>query len=143
MSKLTKSALLLLILAHAQQALSWDLVELGNVTVEHKNFYSGTTPYLPDHRALTETNFKFDVVMFGSGFIRNTIHSQTDKTQYRLVGWNWELGFKPFDWLELGWWHFSKHQLDAQDPSFGSGWNEDGIIMRIHLRKGPQPNGIF
>jgi hypothetical protein len=142
MSKLTLIFVAALALA-SPAAHAWDLVELGDLIVEHKQFAYASSPFLPDQHPTTETNLKLNMVFFESGYIRNTIHTQTDASQYRLVGWNWEFGFRLTDYFEVGWWHFSRHQLDAQDPNFRGGWKEDGIIFRIFLLKGAQPGGIF
>lgn len=133
----------LLVLLAPLTAQAWDLVELGDLTLEHKQFFHADTPYVPGGQAGTETNLKMDLVAFDSMFWRNTIHSQTDMSQYRLVGWNWEFGIKPFDWMELSWWHFSRHQLDSQNPQFTGGWKEDGVVVRFFLYRGKKPSGIW
>jgi hypothetical protein len=37
--------------------------------------------------------------------------------QFRLVGWEFEVGARPFEWLEVGYYHFSKHLLDYEYPT--------------------------
>lgn len=124
-------------------ARTWELAELGDLTLEHKKFDNAETPYVLGYKAGTETNLKMDMVFLGSFFWRNTVHSQTDESQYRLVGWNWEIGVKPFSWLEISRWHFSRHTLDSQNPTWTGGWKEDGWVFRFFLYQGAKPNAIW
>lgn len=134
----------LVLLLLAPRAMAWDLVELGDISIEHKAFtYANSLPFTSDHIATSETNLNLDIAFLGGGYLRNKINSMTDPSQYRLVGWNWELGARVTDWLEVGYWHFSRHELDGQSAIWPGGTKEDGVIIRLKLYKGVQPDAIW
>jgi hypothetical protein len=124
-------------------AKSWDLVELGDIEVEHKSFVSNKNPYAPSGGFSSEINLDLNLTIFSSSYLKNRVHSQTEAGYYRLVGWNWETGLKVTSYLEVGWWHFSRHLLDNKSLTFPTGWSEDGLIIRIKLNKGVSPEPML
>lgn len=51
-------------------------------------------------------------------FWRNRIHAEIADPQFRNVGWEYSVGLRPFDWLELGHGHHSQHLLNSAGPPF-------------------------
>jgi hypothetical protein len=43
---------------------------------------------------------------------RNTESGKPE--QFRNIGWEFEVGVRPFKWIEVSYYHYSKHMMDAQ-----------------------------
>lgn len=99
-------------------SLCW-AVEIRDLSLEYRQFQEGSILHeLPDQFAARgELNLDLDMRLVGPLFWRNRVHSLIDQSQFRLIGWNFVLGWEVTDWLELNWEHFSRHLLDAQYPN--------------------------
>jgi hypothetical protein len=94
-------------------------VELDRLSIDYKK-YVGYTMFseLPEANSIKEyLGFNFDVELFHKMMWRNTVHSYSTDSQFRWVGWHFELGYQLFPSLEIvGWEHHSQHCLDCTVP---------------------------
>ena len=127
--------------------------ELRELYLTAKHFKSGSRVFDYDNAMLEnrevgmEIDLDFNVNILKYGYWNNHVWSIVDRWEdtqkmgwFRNVGWNWRLGVRPCPWLEVGWWHFSKHMLDAQYSSHvndGKFPVEDSIEVRLWLYRNP------
>lgn len=65
-------------------------------------------------------------------FFKSKVHGATTKKQFAWAGWEFQMGVRPFRWLELGYRHHSQHALDQ--PSPGPRFPvEDGFALKVIL----------
>lgn len=123
MIEFIKSLLLSIILAMVlvvfslglSKALASDLdgFVLDEVSINYKNFIGETRhPLFLHSKQKEEVNLNLNTTFVNVFYFNNTIHSQTDSSQYKVVGWNLFLGARVFRSLDLQVEHFSKHLLD-------------------------------
>ena len=132
-----------------------DAFELKEVSLNYRDFLPGT--YYPlitnngiPNRALDkELLLNLNSDLWKYGYWNNTVHTMTDKDattgatgQFRLVGWEFRVGAKVFDCLDVGYYHHSQHLMDASLPYHFP--TEDAVEIKIYLysaeRKG---KGVF
>lgn len=65
-------------------------------------------------------------------YMRHKIHGATTKKQFHWVGWQFDIGTRPFKWLELGFRHHSQHTLDGPSPGYRFPV-EDSIFVRLNV----------
>jgi hypothetical protein len=95
-----------------------------SLSIEYKHFVGKTIfPEMPNYVAKEGLALSFNTDLVGPLYWNNRIHSMTDSGQYRLVGWQFELGVratdylpKAWDGLELFYGHHSQHILDGHHP---------------------------
>ena len=46
--------------------------------------------------------------------LTSRLKDNDEADQFRFISWEYELGLRPFNWLEIGWHHFSGHILDGE-----------------------------
>ena len=96
---------------------------------------------LPNYQVNGKLQVSFGIELWDTIFWYNRVHSASDPSQFRLVGWETELtviparaiGWKWAEWLELFAAHHSQHVLDAEHP-FMRFPVEDSFGCRIRLR---------
>lgn len=84
------------------------------------------------------------------GFFDQHVYSLTDRPtdsegeygQFRLIGWNFQLGVRVLPYLSAGYDHFSKHLLDHEDPNKRFPV-QDSIFVRLYLYRQVDPPSIF
>ena len=138
----------------SSHAMAWEPVTLRELYLTHKTFKAGSRipegvdgSNLADTREIgQEVDLDFNVDFLDDYFFwNNHVWSTIDRWEktgkmgvFRNVGWNWRIGFRPCDYLEVGYWHFSKHMLDANyskainDGKFPV---EDALEIRFWLYK--------
>lgn len=93
---------------------------------------------LEDRRLNKELSLIFDIgVWNGLLFWDNKIHGLMDKRRsdnrherFRTVGWEFRFGFRPFEFLDIHYHHFSNHLLDYDWKRFPV---EDAIGAKIYF----------
>jgi hypothetical protein len=123
------------------------LIEVDRLYIETKWFSDASRNPLIDNgtgrRLDKEINLNFNVDLFTYFYWNNKIHSLTDQSlngreeQFRLVNWQFQIGFRLFEFLDLEYGHSSKHLLDSQ-------WNyafpvEDYVGFRLYFYRSDRP----
>lgn len=115
-------AVIVLTVILSQKALG---VELTYADIEYARFHpSARMPEMPGFKAKEGLAINFETDVIGPVYWRNRIHALTDPGQYRLIGWNFELGVPPLFWvknkyaqaLRVYYEHHSQHLLEGQHP---------------------------
>lgn len=136
----------LLILLFSSFCYAENLIEIDRLYIETKWFSDYSRNPLIDNgsrRLDKEINLQFNVDLFTYFYWNNKIHSLTDQSLngkqelFRLVNWQFQLGFHLFEFLDLEYGHSSKHLLDSQ-------WNyefpvEDYVGIRLYLYRSDRP----
>jgi hypothetical protein len=102
---------------------------------------SARFPEMPQYQAKESVSLGLDLALVGPIYWNNLIHTMTDDSQYRFVGWWFEFGlrssqlpFYPRSWpgIEAFYQHHSQHILEDRHPSMRFPVN-DSIGFRIHF----------
>jgi hypothetical protein len=125
-------ALLLLLMASPAQA-----IELSELSIDYQYFHpSNRMAELVGKSAKEGLGLNMELKPWGPSFIRSRVHALTDNGQYRLVGWEFQLGTRLWGWGELSYHHHSQHLLEAQAPwKFGV---EDSLHLKLWLMGSPK-----
>lgn len=132
-------------------AREFQLIELKELTVGYRDFLDGG--YRPtlngnglENRTLGKEVNLFMNVDFGRYFFwNNRIHGASDevvgtqgKGQFRDVGWQFWLGFRPLKILTVEYEHHSQHMLDHASPDRFP--VEDSVGIKIHIFRDSKPS---
>lgn len=99
--------------------------EITYAAIEYQYFHkSARFAEMPNHTAKEGLGVRFNVKLVGPLYWNNRIHALTDSGQYRLVGWNFEVGLHPLFWiddpyargLQFFYNHHSQHLLEDKHP---------------------------
>jgi hypothetical protein len=107
-------------------------VELKRLAVEFTKypFYSSFAE-LPDESVRESLAVTFDVDLGARFSWRNRIHSLSTDSQFRAVGWQYELAWRVLPSLEIiPWAHHSQHALDRPQPGARHFSVQDGVGIR-------------
>ena len=131
-------ALCLLLIAASASADDFHLIDVDKVYVDYMHYTYAAEPFMYN-AGYTPTNrldVHLDLKLFdGIGFIDNMIHSETDQSQYRVVGWNYRMGAHVGNNLDIYFEHYSQHLLDS--PTVGPN-SFDALGVRVYLYKAKQ-----
>lgn len=121
------------------------LIEMNEVFLSYRQYLPGSSDPLINDNSLPNRlmdkgiDLSVNLNLFRYLYWENTVVSLTDKGangengQFRLVGWNYRLGVNLTDYLQVGYYHFSKHLLDTTVP-FSSGFPvQDAVEVKINL----------
>ncbi len=111
-------------------------VYLDEFSVDYGVFRQGSRepvlyPYTPKERLDVNANLSF----LRYGYLHNTIHSETDPNQFRLIGWHYQLGVHVGPWADIYAEHFSQHLLDVAGDMPYPSENIFGIKFYLYRRK--------
>lgn len=129
-----------------------DTLELQEIKLNYKSFFpGGSDPLITqnglNHNMDKELNLHLNMDFFDHFYWNNMIHSMTDKDeagsgQFRLVGWNFNLGLHLTDYVDFGYHHFSQHLLDYAGPNHYPVQDAWEINVYIFRKKNPG-KGMF
>jgi hypothetical protein len=140
----------LALFASRGDAAEWKLLELKDATIEYKDFLPGGYRATLNGNGLVDRTLGKEVVLYLNAdlfryfYFNNRVHGGTDQVvgttrgQFRDVGWNFQLGFRPTKFLSLQYEHHSQHMLDYATP--GRFPVEDSIGFQIHFFRDPTPS---
>jgi hypothetical protein len=137
-----KFALVLIILIlSALLANSSDAVELTDASIQYQKFaIPNFQPYF-DRPARERLTLRLDSDVFPGVFFNNRIHGTTDETQYKWIGWNFQVGIRPISQLSLQFEHHSQHMLDS---NMGAHFPvEDSLGLTLHLVVPKKRSALF
>lgn len=128
-------ALFLCSIGQANDLSEWHLVEMDKTYIDYMHFTYAAEPFFqPYYTPTTRLDLHVDLKLLDDAmFFNNMVHTETDQTQFRSVGWNYRLGVHLGDSVDLYFEHYSIHLLDAI-PQFD--YKYDAIGVRIYLYKG-------
>ncbi len=138
-----------LIIGQVHAAEGWGL---DQAYINYKQYTPGGTSYLitdnglPDRAMDKEVALHLDTTFWSYLYFNNIIHAATDKGldgsgQFRVVGWNFQLGARVASWLDVQYEHHSQHILDWQGPMHFP--VEDSIGVNIYLYRTKTRESIF
>lgn len=150
-----KKLVSILLLLFSFNVYSDDFFKLSEVSIEYKKFLDGSRdPLINDNGLIDRTineqlDLNVNVSIAKYLFFNNRVHSLTDKdintdagSRYRIVGWNYNLGAHINKYIDIGFEHFSQHELDATFP-----WpypDTNSVNIKIYLyRSNDCSNCIF
>lgn len=137
------------------EAREFHVLELKEVSMGYKDFFDGAyDPFLnesgmADRQKDKQVNLFINMDVAKYFYWNNRIHGTTDegtdgygkgngKGQFRMIGWNFQLGVRPFSRVKLEYEHHSQHMLDwdrkAKFPV------EDSIGIKIEVYRSPEPS---
>jgi len=133
-----------------------DTIDLDEVKIAYKQFFPYGYEPLINQNGMKDRELRKELSLFVNnnilthGYFNNQILSYTDRDgpsqsgeNFRIVGWNFELGIHLFDNLDVYYWHFSKHYLDTK-PVTGRFPVQDAVGINLYLyRAKPKRDGIF
>lgn len=143
-------AAMALCLASMRGAHAWELIEMQDVYVNYKQFLPGgrdpliTGNGIPGQLMDRELNLHMDMDVLRVGYWHNMVHSMTAKDkdgggQFRVVGWNTQVGVHLCTYLDVQYEHYSQHMLDGTLPNGFPVQDSVGIVL--HLYRGPASVG--
>jgi hypothetical protein len=135
---------LLWLTGDADAAENW-FIQPDELSVQYKGFHKSAR-----HPLFTDSTPKegIDLVMntdllFGTAFWDNTIHSTTDDSQYRHIGWQFKLGTRVASFLTIEYQHHSQHLLDTSYPHMKFPV-EDSLGFTLHIYNArPRGNSLL
>jgi len=131
-----------------------DVFQLREFYLLHKKFGDGSRNPLIDDNGLEnreldrEVSLIWNMDIFNHAYFDNRILSYVDRfkdsgesDQFRLIGWDFQIGLRLTGWLWVEYDHFSKHQLDNEAPNKYP--VEDAFGIRVYFyRKDYRPGFI-
>lgn len=108
------------------------LIELKEAYVDYMHYGYAREPFFLDGQIPTsrlDINFNLDFLN-RIVYLNNMVHSETDQSQYRKIGWNYRFGIHIWDILDLYFEHFSQHLLDAVPVSRNT---YDAVGVRVYI----------
>jgi hypothetical protein len=120
-------------------------IQLDEVSVDWMHYHPySRSPYFYDSQMKDGIAIHMNSdMLFDYLYWDNTVHTDTDDTQFHTVGWKFELGAHVTSFLNLYYHHHSQHIMDGQLPymKFPS---EDsyGITINIYNAR-PRGNSIM
>lgn len=137
-------------------AQAWNLLEMNETSLEYRDFFpGGSDPLITqnglDNRTLgKEVRLNLNVDVLKVFYFDNLVHGGTDeiigsggKGQFRVVGWNFELGFRLNQYINVYYHHHSQHILDST-YAHGHFPVQDAVGIKIYLyKKDKTDNTLF
>ena len=113
---------------------SWHIIEPNSLYVDVMHYTWASEPFMqPKFTPNERLDLHVDLDLLGKvAFFNNMIHSETDRDQFRLIGWNYRLGLHLGDSIDFFLEHFSQHILDAT-PQYNNTY--DAIGLRVYMYK--------
>lgn len=129
-------------------------LELNEVYINYKQFFPGGVDPLITENGLQnnldkELNLHINMDFLDHFYWNNLIHSMTDVNnngngQFRLIGWNFNIGLHITDYVDFGYHHFSQHLLDYQGPPGYHFPVQDAVELNVFIfRKRNEGKGLF
>lgn len=93
-----------------------DSVKVNRLYIEtEKRVKTNREYYLKDETAAKyDLNLGLDLELPATFYYNNKVLSTTDSNQFRFIGYEFEVGARPFDGIDVYFGHFSGHALDQQ-----------------------------
>ncbi len=116
-----------------------DVLELRDVALQYKHFVDAGRDPMLDAPQKDEYNLALNMDLLGAGYWNNRVHTKTDPAQFRVVGWELQIGAHLSNSFDVFYNHHSQHLLDKVGPN---GFPvEDSIGVNIYLYHSRSPKG--
>ena len=125
-----------------------DLFELDKVQIDYKSFANGGhDPMIQDSGLVNRQADKYidlglDMSFLYVFYFNNVVHGTSDTPitgtangQFRTVGWQYELGVRVTDYLNVGMGHHSQHMLDYEGVNHFPVENWVGFSVKLFESK--------
>lgn len=115
-----------------------DIVMLDKVDIEYFSYSSGSTDPLISYDGVSKglgnsLNLKLDTTILSYLYLNSRVLGESDNSQYRSIGLEMALGARLTSWLDLGYYHFSRHLLDTP-IAYGQAFERmDALAITIKL----------
>lgn len=111
-----------------------DILKIHEVYFEHRTYERHSrSDLVPVGEHLTGYYALYmDIALAWRIHFRSRIHSTTTNAQFRTIGWQYWLGVRPWDWVEIGVYHHSQHALDVNLGRFPL---EDGVYLKLWFNR--------
>lgn len=131
---------------HFPKAKADDIISLDAVDVTYQRFnedgiepmitYDGLNRKLGSSLGLQldTTVFSYFYANFNVASMRD-YYPEGDYGQYRTIGLQARLGMRLTEWLDIGYYHYSRHLMDTPEPDGQSYQQTDALEITIHLYK--------
>lgn len=111
-------------------------LNLEEFSVDYARYKDGSRdpaiyPYTPHERLDVVGNLSALKYLY----LNNTIHSETDSQQFRLIGWHYQMGVHIGKYADLYGEHFSQHLLDTTGPNPYPMENLIGLKVYLYRRE--------
>ncbi len=132
----------------------WHLMELDELAFTYIDYFpNGHSPLVTDNGLPNRQLGKGIALNMNANVLKylywnNKVHGTTEelvgtnKGQFRLIGYQFEFGLRPFNWLEVEYHHHSQHSLDHVYP-YGHFPVEDAIQIKIYLWRSKKVDSIL
>lgn len=112
---------------------------LTEVSVKYQQLLPGAVDpmitYGPVSQRLDkELNLVVNSEVLKYGYWDNTVHSETDQSQFRKIGWELQLGVHATRFLDVFYEHYSQHLLDYSSKEAFP--RQDGVGIKLYLYRG-------
>ena len=112
-------------------------LKLTEFSVEYYKFEGRRHSYFPDHKStdwVAGSKVNYTLGVFKHLYWSNTLHFEMDNSvQIRSGGWLYELGAKPFKWLDIYRHHHSQHSFEAVNSNGQRFPVSDAYGVRLNL----------
>lgn len=119
------------------QASDWNTFNLNELALNYRN-YGLVNPngrnllIYPTHpKEGIDVGLKIDVVTYF--YWDSDIESLTSGSKYESIGLQTRLGFRLTDYVQLGFWHHSQHNLERPHAFMTSFPSEDAFEVRLYI----------
>ena len=120
--------------------------DLDEVSVQYRKFFDNSRYYptsnIPGSKLNEGVTVNVDSTVFKYGFVKNSVVSTTDQSQFRSIGWMYNLGMRVSHNIDLSLYHFSEHTIDTPYP-ITSYPTMTGVELKIYLFKDKKNDSIF
>jgi hypothetical protein len=128
-------------------ASEFHVVELNQLALDYKNYgmlndKARNMLIYPEHPK-ESINIILNMDILKCGYWNSTIESMTTGSQYRAIGLETRLGFRPLQSLELGIYHHSQHVIDRPHAYMDKFASEDAVELKLYLFNKNSHNSIF
>lgn len=121
------------LMANAEE--SFNFMNLREVSIDYNHYTWAINPFLaPTFKPTNKLDLNLKVNYLNDWIFTDfRVHSQTDQTQYRLIGLNYQIGIHAGSYIDVYFDHFSQHLLDypiAMPNTF------DAIAVKFYIYRG-------
>lgn len=124
-------------------AYSDEYIGVEQMNIEYYEFKANRDPYVPllDNKLKYRIGVNFTVHVLNFAYWKNFIATEARETRVETVGWKYEAGFRIAKYIDVFWFHWSRHQMENKGATYdyaqGKKGNyfpvEDSIGLRINL----------
>lgn len=112
------------------------LLEVKAVYLDYMHYTFAAEPFMLPNVPTNRLDLHVDLEFFNrTFFLDNMIHSETDQSQFALIGWNYRLGVHIGDYVDFYLDHYSQHLLDVPDMNGPNTYDSIGVRIYFYKRK--------